>query len=166
VRISLADDEEFSLTGTLVFSDNQIDSGTGTLRVRALITNPKIDRPPYYMLSPGQFVRIRMPVGPPRDAILVSEKAIGSDQGQRYVFVVNDQNVVERRNVRVGQQYGTLRVIEDGVVTPSDRVIVEGLLRVRPGAEVNPKPAPQQPKSPAAAPAKVVVQAPAPHPKT
>jgi multidrug efflux system membrane fusion protein len=151
-----------------VFSDNQIDAGTGTLRVRALIHNPKIDRPPYYMLSPGQFVRIRMPVGPPRDAVLVPEKAIGSDQGQRYVFVVNDQNVVERRNVRVGQQYGTLRVVEDNVVSPGDRVIVEGLLRVRPGAEVNPKPAPQQPKSPAggAAPAKVVVQAPAPHPKT
>jgi multidrug efflux system membrane fusion protein len=158
VQIALADDDDYSLSGQVVFVDNQLDAGTGTLRVRALVTNPKITTPPYYMLSPGQFVRIRMPVGPPRDAVLVPEKAIGSDQGQRYVFVVNDKNAVERRNVRVGQQYGTLRVIEDGVVSPGDRVIVEGLLRVRPGAEVNPKPA-------GGTPAKLA-QALAPHPKT
>jgi RND family efflux transporter MFP subunit len=174
VQIALADDDDFSLTGQVVFSDNQIDAGTGTLRVRALVTNPKLTTPPYYMLSPGQFVRIRMPVGPPRRAVLVSEKAIGSDQGQRYVFVVRTvekdgakKQVVERRNVRVGQQYGTLRVIEGGGLTPSDRVVTEGLLRVRDRAEVNPQPAAKQPKSAAAAaPVKVVVQAPAPHPKT
>jgi len=59
---------------------------------------------------------------------------------------VNAENAVERRNVRVGQQYGQLRVIEDGVVSPADRIIVEGLLRVRPGTEVNPKPAPPSKK--------------------
>jgi multidrug efflux system membrane fusion protein len=164
VQIALADDDDFTLSGVVSFSDNQVDSGTGTLRVRATITNPKIDRAPWYMISPGQFVRIRMPIGPPRDAILVSEKAIGSDQGQRFVFVVNAQNTVERRNVRVGQQYGTMRVIEDGVVTPSDRVIVEGLLRVRPGVEVNPKDAPKQPK-PIAKQASPLELAPTPHDK-
>ena len=64
-----------------MFSDNQIDAGTGTLRVRASIANPKLTTPPWYMLSPGQFVRVRVPIGPRRDAILVPEKAIGSDQG-------------------------------------------------------------------------------------
>jgi membrane fusion protein, multidrug efflux system len=139
VQIALADDDDFTLSGQIVFSDNQIDAGTGTLRVRASIANPRLTTPPWYMLSPGQFVRVRVPIGPPRDAVLVPEKAIGSDQGQRFVFVVNAENTVQRRNVRVGQQYGQMRVIEDGVVTPSDRVIVDGLLRVRPGAEVKPK---------------------------
>jgi multidrug efflux system membrane fusion protein len=142
VRVALADDDDFTLSGRVVFTDNQIDAGTGTLRVRAVIPNPRLAVAPWYLLSPGQFVRIRLPIGPPRDAVLVPEKAIGSDQGQRFVFVVNAENAVERRNVRVGQQYGQSRVIEDGVLSPADRVIVEGLLRVRPGVEVNPKPVP------------------------
>ncbi len=173
VQIALADDDDFSLSGQVVFVDNQLDAGTGTLRVRALLTNPRLSTAPYYMLSPGQFVRIRMPVGPPREAILVPEKAIGSDQGQRYVFVVKTieegsakKQVVERRNVRVGQQYGTRRVVEGAGVSPSDRVIVEGLLRVRPGAEVNPRQAPQQPRTAPAGQGKVLPQAPAPRPKT
>ncbi|MFM8275283.1 MAG: efflux RND transporter periplasmic adaptor subunit [Gemmata sp.] len=144
VQIGLADDDGFTLTGLIVFADNQIDPGTGTLRVRAEIMNPRITRAPWYMLSPGQFVRVRMPIGPPHEAVLVPEKAIGSDQGQKFLYVVNDRNEVERRNVRVGQQYGQARVIEDGVVKTADRVIVDGTLRVRPGAEVNPKPAPPQ----------------------
>jgi multidrug efflux system membrane fusion protein len=167
VQIALADDDDFTLSGTITFSDNQVDAGTGTLRVRATIPNPKLTTPPWYMLSPGQFVRVRMPIGPARDAILVPEKAIGSDQGQRFLFVVNAENVVERRNVRVGQQYGQSRVIEDGVVSPSDRVIVDGLLRVRPGVEVNPKPAAPAPKSPAkpAVAGAALALAPAPHDK-
>ncbi len=156
VQIALADEDDFTLSGVLMFTDNQIDAGTGTLRARATLDNPKLNRAPWYLLSPGQFVRVRLPIGPPRDAVLVPEKALGSDQGQRFVYVVNADNTVERRNVRVGQQYDRLRVIEDGVVTPSDRIIVEGLLRVRPGAEVNPKPAPPAakpaPRSPLALP--------------
>jgi multidrug efflux system membrane fusion protein len=142
VRIGLADDEDaFPLTGLISFTDNQIDAGTGTLRVRATIRNPRLNRPPWYMLSPGQFVRVRLPIGNPRSALLVPEKAIGTDQGQKYVFVVNDRDEVERRNVRLGPQFGNFRVIEDGVLKPADRVVVDGLLRVRPGAKVNPKPA-------------------------
>ena len=164
VRVALADDDDFTLTGTVVSVDNQIDAGTGTLRVRATIPNPKLTTAPWYMLSPGQFVRIRMPIGPARDAVLVPERAIGSDQGQRFLYVVNAENVVERRNVRVGQQYGPARVIEDGVVAPSDRIIVDGLLRVRPGVEVNPKPAAPAPKSPAK-PAVALALAPPPRAK-
>ncbi len=139
VKLALADDDDFSLTGTIVFTDNQIDPGTGTLRARAEVTNPKLTRAPWFLLSPGQFVRVRVPIGPPRAAVLVPERAVGSDQGQRFVYVVNDKNVVERRNLRAGQLYGALRVLEDAAVSPTDRVIVDGLLRVRPGIEVNPK---------------------------
>ncbi len=142
VKIALADDDSFTLEGLVVFVDNQLDVGTGTLRMRAEILNPRIPKEPWYMLSPGQFVRVRVPIGPARDAILVPEKAIGSDQGQKFVYVVTNENTVERRNIRVGQQYGQLRVVENDAVKTGDRVIVEGLLRVRPGAEVNPKPAP------------------------
>jgi multidrug efflux system membrane fusion protein len=142
VRIgTAADDESFPLSGLITFTDNQFDAGTGTLRVRATVRNPKLDRPPWYMLSPGQFIRVRLPVGNPRPALLVPESALGSDQGRRFVFLVNDRNEVERRDVRLGPQFGTLRVIEGDPLKPTDRVIVEGLLRVRPGAKVNPKPA-------------------------
>jgi multidrug efflux system membrane fusion protein len=139
VQVALADDDDFSLSGEVVFTDNQVDPGTGTLRARALIHNPKFKTAPWYLLSPGQFVRVRVPIGAPRDAVLVPEKAIGTDQGQRFIYVVTAKNEVERRNVRVGQQYGLLRVVEDGVVSPADRIIVDGLLRVRQGVEVNPK---------------------------
>ena len=164
VRVALADDDDFTLTGLVVFTDNQIDAGTGTLRVRASIPNPKLNAAPWYMLSPGQFVRIRMPIGPEREAVLVPERAIGSDQGQRFLYVVNGENVVERRNVRVGQQYGQARVIEGGVVSPTDRVIVDGLLRVRPGVEVKPKPAAPAPKA-AGSPAVALAVAPPPRAK-
>ncbi len=163
VQIALADDDGFTLSGLVVFTDNQIDAGTGTLRVRAEILNPRLPRAPWYMLSPGQFVRVRLPIGPPRDAILIPEKAIGSDQGQKFVYLVNDKNEVERRNVRVGQLYGQMRVIEDGTVKTSDRLIVDGMLRVRPGVEVNPKPAPPQ-KLPTEA-VRVLPEAPAPREK-
>lgn len=142
VQIATADDEDsFPLSGFLTFTDNQIDAGTGTLRVRATVRNPPLKRPPWYMLSPGQFVRVRLPIGNPRRALLIPEKSLGTDQGQKYVFVVNDRDEVERRNVRLGPQFGSFRVIEDNVLKPGDRVIVDGLLRVRPGTKVNPKPA-------------------------
>ncbi len=143
VKVGLAGDEDtFPLTARIVFRDNQIDSTTGTLRVRAVFDNPQIERQPRYMLSPGQFVRVRLPIGNPRPAMLLPEKALGSDQGQKYVFVVNDHQKIERRDVVVGQQFGSLRVIENSRMKPdqrltvNDRVITEGLLRVRAKMEV------------------------------
>jgi RND family efflux transporter MFP subunit len=143
VAIGLADDDEgyFPLSGLISFTDNQIDAGTGTLRVRATIRNPRLLRPPWFLLSPGQFIRVRLPIGNPRPALLVPEKSIGTDQGQKYVFIVNDRDEVERRSVRLGPQFGTFRVIEDNTLRRDDRVIVDGLLRVRAGTKVNPKPA-------------------------
>ncbi|QJW98119.1 efflux RND transporter periplasmic adaptor subunit [Frigoriglobus tundricola] len=165
VQLALADDDDFSLSGLVTFVDSQIDPGTGTLRVRATVHNPRLNRPPGYLLSPGQFVRVRVPIGPARDAVLVPEKALGSDQGQRFLFVVNAENKVERRNVRVGQQYGTMRVIEGGAVTPTDRVIVDGLLRVRPAVEVNPTLVPPASKAPIKTDLAVFAVAPEPHAK-
>jgi multidrug efflux system membrane fusion protein len=149
VQVGLAGDaeDEFPLSGQIVFRDNQIAPGTGTLRLRALLHNPWLGREPKYLLSPGQFVRVRLPIGNPREATLVPERALGTDQGRRYVFVVNAQNKVERRDVEVGPQYGEYRVVENAKVrpenrvAPTDRVVVDGLLRVRPGADVVVKPA-------------------------
>lgn len=142
VDVGFADDDEnFPLKGQIVFSDNQIDTGTGTLRIRAQIRNPELGRQPRYLLSPGQFVRVRLPVGNPREATLIPEKCLGTDQGQKYLFVVGTDNVAERRNVKIGPQYGDYRVIEGDILKPGERVIVDGLLRVRDRAKVDPKPA-------------------------
>ncbi|VTT96917.1 hemolysin secretion protein d : RND family efflux transporter, MFP subunit OS=Singulisphaera acidiphila (strain ATCC BAA-1392 / DSM 18658 / VKM B-2454 / MOB10) GN=Sinac_6016 PE=4 SV=1: HlyD [Gemmataceae bacterium] len=145
VQIGLASDEdEFPLRGQIVFRDNQIDVGTGTLRIRALLSNPEIERQPRYMLSPGQFVRVRLPIGNPRQALLVPEKALGTNQGRKYLFVVTPENKVEQRDVEVGAQHGEYRVIENEKmkpeqrVKPGDQIVVEGLLRVRTGTEVAP----------------------------
>lgn len=137
VQLSLADEEDFSLTGTINFVDNQVEPTTGTLRLRAVIDNPT------GLLSPGFFVRLRVPIGRPRRALVVREKALGSDQGQRYVYVVDEKDEVAYRRVEVGRLNDNgYRVIEEGL-QPGDRVIVNGLQRVRPGVKVTPKPAEQ-----------------------
>jgi RND family efflux transporter MFP subunit len=142
VLIGLADEDEFSLDGVINFIDNRVDPGTGTLRVRADVPNPLVNG--NRLLSPGQFVRIRLPIGYPRQAVLVPEEAVGTDQGHKFVYVVNDRSEVEYRTVRLGQQYDRYRVVEDGL-TANDSVVVSGLQRVRPGAKVTAKPAPKKP---------------------
>jgi len=132
VHIGLADEEGYSLAGVIDFIDNRVEAGTGTLRVRAKVDNSKT------LLSPGMFVRIRLPVGKPKPCLLIPEEALGSDQGQRYVFVVNEKDEVVYRMVKLGPQVDRLRVIEEGV-KPDDRVIVSGLQRVRAGVKVVPK---------------------------
>jgi RND family efflux transporter MFP subunit len=129
VYIGLADEEGYSLAGVIEFIDNKVEAGTGTLRVRAEVKNDKL------LLSDGLFVRIRLPVGKPKPSLVIPEEALGSDQGQRYVYVLNDKDEVVYRAVKLGPQVERLRVIEEGV-KPSDRVIVSGLQRVRPGVKV------------------------------
>jgi RND family efflux transporter MFP subunit len=129
VHIGLADEEGYSLTGVIEFIDNKVEAGTGTLRVRAQVDNDKL------LLSPGMFVRIRLPVGKPKPSLVIPEEALGSDQGQRYVYVLNDKDEVVYRAVKLGPQVERLRVIEEGVKA-DDRVIVSGLQRVRPGVKV------------------------------
>ena len=112
--------------------DNHLSTTTGTLRLRATVENENL------LLSPGMFIRLHVPIGKPHPAILVPEEALGSDQGQRYVYVVGDNDEVAYRRVRIGLLKEGRRVIEEGLAL-TDRVIVSGLQRARPGIKVQPK---------------------------
>lgn len=133
VDVALAGEEDFSLHGKINWIDNQIDPGTGTLRARVGIENPKL------LLSPGMFVRLRIPVGPQEPALMIPEESLGSDQGQRYVYVINPKNEIEYRRVEVGWVTGGRRVIRAGL-KENERVVVTGLQRVRPKTLVAAKP--------------------------
>ncbi len=157
VRVGLADEDGYSFAAPLTFVDNQLDVGTGTLRFRGEMRNPTLqhsglpalvgaaaaagaDANGPRLLSPGMFVRVRFPVGREHPAVLIPEEAIGADQGQRFVFVLNDKDEAQYRRVVLGAQEGRLRVVDEGV-NPGERVIVSGLQRVRAGLKVNPRPA-------------------------
>jgi multidrug efflux pump subunit AcrA (membrane-fusion protein) len=90
------------------------------------------------VLLPGYFVRVRIPLGEAENALLVPDVAIGSDQGGRYVLVVNKDNVVEQRKVEIGPLVDTMRVIDQGL-SADDRVLVSGMLRAIPGQKVDPQ---------------------------
>ncbi len=143
VEIGLAHETGYSLRGVLDFIDNQVDTATGTMLARAVFENR--DR----RLTPGLFVRVRLPIGDPTRSLLVSERAIGTDQGTKYVLVVNAQNVVEYRPVKLGPLFEGERVIREGVQA-GERVIVAGIQRARPGVTVKPQDVPP-PGTPAAA---------------
>ncbi len=132
VFLSLANEEDFPHKGTINFVDNQVNPKTGTLRIRAVF--PNADE----ALTPGYFGRIRVPIGFPHRAILVNDRAIDTDQGQKIVYVISKDNKVEVRPIRAAALHDGLRVIEDGV-QPGDRVIVNGIQQVRPGMTVEPK---------------------------
>ena len=133
VQIALADEDQFNLSGVVDFVDNQVDPTTGTLRLRAVIRNSQ------QMLSPGLFVRIRFPVGDPHPALLIPEEALATDQGQRFVYVIGDDNRVVYRRVQVGMLVAGRRAINEGLA-PTDRVAVSGLQRLRKDLEVDPRP--------------------------
>lgn len=151
VGMSLGNEVGFPIAGTLDFVSNQLDPNTGSLRVRAVFPNKD------GFLGAGLFSRIRVPVDAPHDALLMIDRAVGTNQGQKYVLVVNEANEVEYRAVDVGQLHDGLRevlryrtIAEPGgdgadiatrveVLKPTDKIIVEGLQRVRPGAKVDPK---------------------------
>lgn len=131
VEIGLAHEEGYSVRGVMDFIDNQVNTATGTMLARAVFANA--DR----RLAPGLFVRVRLPIGDPTRSLLVSERAIGTDQGTKYVLVVNDQNVVEYRPVTLGPLSEGMRVIREGL-KPGERVITAGIQRARPGITVKP----------------------------
>jgi RND family efflux transporter MFP subunit len=132
--LGLVNDDGHPYRGKLDFVENKIDPNTGTIRVRGVFANPKPERGPR-PLAPGLFARVRLPLGEPHKALLISERAIGRDQGQAFVFVVNEANDVVYRRVKLGTQHDGLRVIADGL-TASERIVVNGLQRVRPGSKV------------------------------
>jgi RND family efflux transporter MFP subunit len=132
VMLSLANEDGFRHQGTINFVDNQINPRTGTLRLRGVFPNEN------EVLTPGLFVRVRVPIGHAHQALLVTERAIDNDQGQKILYIVNDQNEVESRPIVVGALHDGLREIRDGVKS-GDQVVVSGLQQVRPGLTVEPK---------------------------
>jgi RND family efflux transporter MFP subunit len=131
VSLGLAAEEGFPHEGTINFVDNRVNAKTGTLSVRGVFPNKD------EALSPGFFARVRVPISPRHKALLVNERALDNDQGQKIVYVVNDKNGVVSRPVRTGQLHDGLRAIEGGL-KPGERVIVNGLQQVRAGATVEP----------------------------
>ena len=108
VKMGLADEEGFPHKGTIDFMDNKLDPGTGTLRLRGVFPNP---RP--HLLYPGLFVRLRIQIGNKHPAVLVAERALGTDQGQKFVYLVTDKNEVVYKSVKLGSLHDGLRVVED-----------------------------------------------------
>jgi RND family efflux transporter MFP subunit len=137
VWMGLTTDKGYPHEGTLDFIENRINPNTGTIRVRGTFSNPKPavgDR----VLESGLFARVRVPLSKPKNALLITERAIGTDQGQKFVYVVNDKNEVVYRPVQLGAMHDGLRAITEGL-TATDRIIIDGLQRVRPGSVVAPK---------------------------
>jgi RND family efflux transporter MFP subunit len=132
VWLGLANEDGYPHRGIVHFVDNQINSKTGTLRVRGAFPNkPEV-------LSPGYFARVRVPISAPHKALLITERALDTDQGQKIVYVVDKDNRVSSRPVRLGALHDGLREVADGL-TPGEQVIVNGLQQVRPGMTVEPK---------------------------
>jgi multidrug efflux system membrane fusion protein len=131
VYAGLQTEDGFPHEGTIDFVNNQINPGTGSIIARGVFANPKPDNG-VRLLTPGMFVRVRLPIGPAHPANLVIDRAIGSDQGIKYVYVVDDKSRVESRRVQTGAlQDDGLRVISKGVAA-DDWVVVGGLQQVRP----------------------------------
>jgi RND family efflux transporter MFP subunit len=135
VWMGLANEKGFPHEGTINFADNRLDVDTGTWRLRATFDNPR--RGPLRLLTPGLFVRMHLPIGTPYPALLVSEQALVTNQGQKSVFVVKDDNTAEERRVTVGRLHDGLRVIEEGL-SAGEKVVVTGLQRVRAKNPVKP----------------------------
>ena len=112
--------------------DNEVNAASGTIRVRAVFDNPD------GRMIPGQFVRVRMGQPESDNQLLISEKAIGTDQDKKFVFVVDANNTVAYRQVVLGLSVDGMRIVEKGL-TAGDRIVVNGLQRIRPGVVVDPQ---------------------------
>ena len=143
VAVKLIDEPDFTHAGKMDFVDNVIERASGTIRGRAVLANPN------GVFTPGMFGRVRVPGSPPFEALLLPDGAIGSEQVRKYVLAVDGENVARTKYVTLGQLVGKLRVIKDGI-GPDDRVIVNGLMRARPGAKVTPQEQSASPGTPQA----------------
>jgi RND family efflux transporter MFP subunit len=132
VWLGLANEEGYPHRGTINFVDNQVNPKTGTLRLRGVFPNQD------EALAPGYFARVRVPIGFPHQALLVSDRAIDTDQGQKIVYVVDRDNKVVSRPVRLGALHDGLREVTEGLKS-GERVIVKGLQQARPGITVEAK---------------------------
>ena len=158
VEIQLKGETGFPHPGHLEFIDNRLNPSTGSLTIRGVFPNPKIPGTDSRPLAAGFFCRGRIPLGQPREALLVPPAAVTSDQGRKVVYVVGDDNRVAVRPVTPGPLFRGLQIVEAGLAA-TDRVVIRGLARVQPGGPVEPKeeaipkPAdpPADPKAPAPA---------------
>jgi RND family efflux transporter MFP subunit len=132
VFLGLQNEEGFPHEGKIDFIANQMDPDTGTIEMRGVFPNPD------GKLHSGLFARLKVPIGLPAEKLLVPERAIGADQRGRYLLAVSAGNEVQYKAVQLGTLVDDLQVVEKGV-GPDDRIIVTGLLRVRPGLKVTPK---------------------------
>jgi len=134
VRMQLADEQGYPHMGHMSFVDNQVDESTGTIQGRATFQNPSA------LFVPGVFAEILLKGRGPYEAMLIPDAAVSADQATRFVYVVDDKNTVQRRDVVLGRWVDDrLRVVEDGL-KPDDRIMVEGLLLVQPGSPITPQP--------------------------
>jgi RND family efflux transporter MFP subunit len=132
VKLKLIGESTFSHEGKIDFVDNAIDRASGTIRSRAVFANPD------GRFTPGMFARVRMAAAPPKNELLVPDAAIGVEQVRKFVLVVDAENVARPKYVTLGPVVDGLRVVTQGL-TPDDNVIVNGLMRARPGAKVTPQ---------------------------
>ena len=131
VKLRLIDENDFTHDGKMDFVDNVIDRSTGTIRARAGVANPNA------LFVPGMFARVQIPASPPQQALLVPDAAIGTDQARKFVYLVEADNSLKQAYVTLGAVFGDLRVVRG--LEPDARVVVNGLMRVRPGIKVTPQ---------------------------
>ena len=134
VKVSLTDEDGWQHQGQLDFIDNQVDRGSGTLHARATLANPGL------LIAPGQFARLELPMSAPRPVLLVPDAALVTDQSRKMVMTVLPDGTVVPKPVTIGELDGDhLRAINKGLA-PTDQVVINGLMRLRPGAKVAPHP--------------------------
>lgn len=133
VKVRLSDERDGSFDGRLDFAENRIDRGTGTMRVRAVLANPDL------VLQPGLFGTVNIPGSLPYRGVLVPDDAIAADQDRRIVYVVEEDGTVSPRQVRPGPRLHGYRVVREGL-SGDETIVINGLMRVRPGAQVTPNP--------------------------
>ena len=133
LELILADGSTYAQTGTFFFADRQVNESTGAIRLAGLFSNPG------NVLRPGGYVKVRAVIRVQHDALLVPQRAVSELQGSYQVAAVDDKNKVSIRTVQVGDRVGSQWVVADGL-KPGERVIAEGVQKVRQGMQVNPKP--------------------------
>jgi RND family efflux transporter MFP subunit len=132
VQVGLADEVGYPHQGSMDFVDNRIDADTGTIIGRAVLPNPDLS------LTPGLFARLRLLGSGEYRALLIPDEAVGSDQAQKFVYVVAPDDTAQVRPVEIGPLYDGLRIVRSGL-TADDRVVISGTQRVRPGARLQPE---------------------------
>ncbi|MGH8125461.1 MAG: efflux RND transporter periplasmic adaptor subunit, partial [Rhodanobacteraceae bacterium] len=132
VTMGLADEKGYPHAGHLDFVDNQLHSDSGTMRLRAVFDNA------HGLFTPGLYAHVRLHVGQPKSRILIDDRAVGTDLGNQFAYVVDKDHNVQYRKIVTGDLFHGLRVVDRGL-KPGDLIVVNGLQRVRPGVQVNPQ---------------------------